>query len=572
MRKNLRNIGLMALACLALAGCSGRKVVDIRVVSTTDVHGYVFDKDILTGNERRGSLAKVATFLKEERKNNRNLIYLDAGDILQGSVEAYQDVTAQYYRTSLLAEAYNLLGCNAMAFGNHDLAAGTQCFERFIIDADFPVLGGNICFDNYGDYIAPYTIIKKGRVTIGVVGLTTPSVKYSLPWDNYGELTARDPIETARFYVDKLRDKVDVLIGLFHSGYSGGRVYDETVYDQFTKKLVNEVSGFDLIVFGHDHSRFMRKEADANGDSILMMNTGQHAERVAVTTLRVDYTQGGKPKVSTIGGELIDITALTPDEQFLKGVSGWYDDVCEYADSVVGTLAVPFDGNGALWRNTSALDYMHKIQMGFFGAQVSLSAPVTVNPVIPAGDFHVRDAFNVIRNETTMVSLMLKGSEIKNILEYSANSCYEDLKSKPDHLLKRRGASGFISAAGIVYTIDVTKSNGKRVNIVSMADGTPFNPDRMYRTTVNSSLFVQDNSALYRGTGLSRSELYSRFNSSSAADMRYYLLTDFSLKREAGKSVNPGKVCNWRLIPEKVVSGYLANDTLSLTNNRTVRQ
>ena len=85
-------------------------------------------------------------------------------------------------------------------------------------------------------------------------------------------------------------------------------------------------------------------------------------------------------------------------------------------------------------------------------------------------------------------------------------------------------------------------------------------------------MFVQDGSALYRGTGLNRSEMYSRFNSSSAADIRFYMLTDFALKREAGKSVNPGKVCNWRLIPEKVVSGYLATDTLSLTNNRTVRQ
>ena len=53
MKKVLRNIGLTALVCLALAGCSGRKVVEIRVVSTTDVHGYVFDKDILTGRRKR---------------------------------------------------------------------------------------------------------------------------------------------------------------------------------------------------------------------------------------------------------------------------------------------------------------------------------------------------------------------------------------------------------------------------------------------------------------------------------------------------------------------------------------
>lgn len=571
MRKKII-YGLAALLCVILTGCSGRKIVDIRVVSTTDVHGYIFDKDILTGNDRRGSMAKVATFIRQERKNNKNLIYLDAGDILQGSLEAYQDVTAQYYRTSLLAEAYNILGCNAMALGNHDLAAGTQCFERFMMDAKFPVLGGNICFDTYGDYIPPYTVLKKGGVTIGIIGLTTPSVMYSQPWERFGELTAADPVKTAQFYIDKLRDKVDVLIGLFHSGYSGGRVYDETVYDQFTKKLVNETTGFDLIVFGHDHSRFFRKEVNADGDSILMMNTSQHAERVAVTTLHVDRTQGGRPKVSTIGGELVDVTSLEPDAEFVNAVSGWYDDVCHYADSIIGSVAVPLESNGSLWRNNSINDYIHQIQMGFFAAQVSLATPVTVNPPVPAGNLQIRDVYNIIKSETTLVSVMLKGSEIRDALEYSATSCYEDLSKKPDRLLRSRGAQSALTAAGINYTIDVTKPVGKRVTITSLADGTPFNPDKMYRTTVSSALYVQDGSALYRGTGLSRDEMKSRFNSTSEADLRYYILTDISLKRDAGKAIKPERAGSWKLVPEKVVSGYLAKDTLATTNNRFIRQ
>lgn len=572
LMKKKTTIWLVAFMCLVLTACSGRKVVDIRVVSTTDVHGYIFDKDILTGNDRRGSMAKVATFIKEERKNNKNLIYLDAGDILQGSIEAYQDVTAQYYRTSLLAEAYNLLGCNAMALGNHDIAAGTACFERFMMDAKFPVLGGNICFDAYGDYIPPYTVFKKGGVTIGIIGLTTPSVMYSQPWERFGELTAADPVKTAQFYIDKLRDKVDVLIGLFHSGYGGGRVYDETVYDQFTKKLVNETAGFDLIVFGHDHQRFFRKEVNANGDSILMMNTSQHAERVAVTTLHVDRSQGGRPKVSTIGGELVDVTSLEPDAEFLSAVSGWYDDVCHYADSIIGSVAVPLESNGTLWRNNSMNDYIHQTQMGFFAAQVSLATPVTVNPPVPAGNLQIRDVYNIIRNETTLVSVMLKGSEIRDALEYSATSCYEDLSKKPDHLLRSRGAQNALTAAGINYTIDVTKPVGKRVTITSLSDGTPFNPDKMYRTTVSSALYVQDGSALYRGTGLSRDEMKARFNSTSDADLRYYILTDLSLKRESGISLKPQRAGSWKLIPEKVVSGYLAKDTLTTTNNRFIRQ
>ena len=67
--------------------------MSIRFVATTDVHGRFFADNCLDGSERKGSLAKFSTFLKEQRAEYSNVIYLDAGDILQGSVEMYHDVT-----------------------------------------------------------------------------------------------------------------------------------------------------------------------------------------------------------------------------------------------------------------------------------------------------------------------------------------------------------------------------------------------------------------------------------------------------------------------------------------------
>lgn len=563
----------IALFCLILSGCSGKKVVEIRVVATADVHGHVFDKDILDGEVRKGSLAKVATLLRNERKKNRNVIYLDAGDILQGSVEVYQDVTAQYYRNSLPAQAYNYLGCNAMALGNHDMAVGTLSFERFFGDVAFPVLGGNICFDRYGDYILPYTIIEKGGVTVAVVGLTTPIVQYTLPWDHLGELTARDPVETARYYVANLRDRVDVMIGLFHSGLEGGRVIGD-VSENFVKEFVDEVPGFDMIVFGHDHSPYCQKMACADGDSVLIMNAGPYAEKAAVATIYVDYGQNGKPCVRTGEGELVDVTDLVPDAGFMKAVAGWNDDVNRYADSIIGSLSVPLESKGLLWRPTSMMNLLHGIQMNFFGAQISLASPVSDRTFFSAGDFSIRDAFSLYRFDNTMVSVMLKGSEIKNVLEYSADMFFEDPGSTSEHLLKlekditgetlipKSGTESFISAAGINYTIDVTKPYGERVLISSMTDGGPFEQDRLYRTTINSFLYSGSESILIKGAGIDRMEMLSRLNCSSEADIRYYILTDFALKHESGRGLTPRNVCNWSLVPEKVVSGYLASDTL----------
>ena len=576
MKKGLIRVGVLVCLGIILAGCSGRRgVVEIRVVATTDVHGRIFDKDLLDGTERKGSLAKVATLLKNERKQNKNVLYLDAGDILQGSVEVYQDVTSQYYRKSLPAQAYGYLGCSAMALGNHDLAVGALSYERYFSDSNYPTMGANVCFYRYGDYVWPYTIIEKDGVNISVIGLTTPVVNYTIPKDRMNELEARDVVDAARHYVEDLRERSDVVIGLFHSGYDGGRVFNDSVYENFTRAIVDKVPGFDLIVFGHDHRPYCGKVPLADGDSILLMNAGPYAMKVAAVTLTVDFSQGGKPKVSTGQGELIDVTALQPDAGFMKAVSGWYDDVSHYADSLIGRLSVPLESNGALWRPTSTLDYIHETQLGFFGAQISLAAPVSTRTLFPAGDFRIRDAFSLYQFDNNMVSVMLKGSEVKNILEYSADMYFEDLSGKPEHLLKLKAdaengtvmpqapASGFISAAGINYTIDVTKPYGKRVEIKSMSDGSPFDPDRKYRTTINSFLYSGTESVLIKGSGLDRLEVLSRLNCSSEADIRYYILTNFALNKEGGRGVAPRRVCSWKLVPEDVVSGYLAEDTVN---------
>ena len=145
MRKG--HIAYIILTFLLAAGCSGRRgEVTFRIVATSDVHGQIFDRDCLDGTERAGSLAKFSTFLNGQRKECRNVIYLDAGDAFQGSVEMYQDISAQFDRPSLVAQAYNLLGCEAMACGNHDLAIGIPYFEEIFDQCSFPILGANVCF------------------------------------------------------------------------------------------------------------------------------------------------------------------------------------------------------------------------------------------------------------------------------------------------------------------------------------------------------------------------------------------------------------------------------------------
>lgn len=580
-----RLIGLLLIVLIAAAGCSPRRgTVSIRLVGTSDVHGSIFDTDCLTGEERRGSLARFSTFLNRQRKEFRHVVYLDAGDFLQGSVDVYQDVTAQLHRTSLPAKAFSILGCDASVMGNHDFAVGVASYERFFRGADFPVLGANACFEKSGDYLPPYRMIERGGVRIAVLGLTTPIAKYALPSDRMGELQIRDVVETAAYWVPYLKDekKADVVIGLLHTGLQNGRVLEDIgVYENSVRRLISQVPGFNVIVYGHDHQARCLKEVDCNGDSVLLLNPGEKVSRAVVATIDVVFNDKDYPSVAA-SGALVDITAEEPDRSFLSKLSGWYDDVSHYADSVVGTTSVTLEANGILWRNSSIMDYIHSIQLGYNGAQISLASPLFAVPQAGSRELSMRDLFSLCQGDNVMVSVMLKGSEVRDVLEYSADMFYNTVsdgsqimlkyrESSNGHKVPRRSISSLVTAAGIKYEIDVTQPDGKRVRILSMSDGKPFDPDSYYRTVISSSLFSSTGSALLRITGMTLTDIQKRLNGSSAADLRYFMITDLALRKEMDMAVSVKPVTAWRLVPEKVVNACLANDTVNFNIMNQVR-
>lgn len=571
MKKLNRLPMLLCIICLLLCGCSKQEEgLTIRIVETSDIHGHIFDMDCQTGQPRTGSMAKFATFLNRERKEYKNLIYVDAGDMLQGTIDDYHDQTSQFDRTSLPAEAFNLLDCFATVMGNHDFAVGVPSYDRYFRSIKCPVLGANVYYEKPGDYLPPYRIRQIQGIRIAFLGMTTPLVNYQLPKDRR-ELELADIIETAKYWVPILKEKeeADIIVGLLHSGYDGGRT-DEGLSENAVRKLIAEVPGFDIILYGHDHRARQGKTVDCNGDSVLVLNPGPFMEKAAVATITVTLDSENKPVITT-QGELVDITAEIPDKRFQKKLKEWYKDLCEYADSVVGVLAEPLDAGNMLWERSTMVDFIHTVQMNFNGAEVSLAVSDFTTPYYPAGDIRLKDMFGVVEHDNLMVSVMLKGSEIKTILENSANQFYNTVTDGNGGMLKtrrnsngivlpRRGASSLITAAGIVYEIDVTKPDGNRVNIISMADGKPFDADRMYRTTVNSNQY--SGTTLCRTIGLTPKEMRERLVVSSPADMRYYMITRLALSHDADMVYSIPVYSHWKLVPQDIVSACLDKDTV----------
>ena len=77
------------LVALLFVSCNEQRPTQIKIVCTGDVHGHLFPYDFLTGDSADGSLARVSSYLKEQRQYGDNVIYIDNGDMLQGTPATY---------------------------------------------------------------------------------------------------------------------------------------------------------------------------------------------------------------------------------------------------------------------------------------------------------------------------------------------------------------------------------------------------------------------------------------------------------------------------------------------------
>ena len=97
-----------------------------------------------------------------------------------------------------------------------------------------------------------------------------------------------------------------------------------------------------------------------------------------------------------------------------------------------------------------------------------------------------------------------------------------------------------------------------------MSDGTPFDPDRMYRTTINAHQYF--GTSLPRLIGVTPAEFRSRLNSSSPADIRFYMITAIALSHETDQKYVVNRMTDWSLVPRDIVSDCLAKDTVNFNN------
>src|SRR5213594_4901825 len=113
------------------------------ILSTTDMHGRIFTIDYYTNKYDNVGIAKVATLVKEARKNDPDLMLVDSGDTIQGTPLEYFHNKRNNTPPDPMMLAMNALKYDSMTVGNHEYNFGLKILEKARSEATFPWLSAN---------------------------------------------------------------------------------------------------------------------------------------------------------------------------------------------------------------------------------------------------------------------------------------------------------------------------------------------------------------------------------------------------------------------------------------------
>jgi 2',3'-cyclic-nucleotide 2'-phosphodiesterase (5'-nucleotidase family) len=543
-----------------LAGQANEKFT-LNVMHSNDTHSNV---DNATNNI---NVAKKMTAIKSVRAEKPSALLLDAGDVFSGTLYFNE------FKGLADLEFMNLAGYDAMTFGNHEFDVGTEVLSNFVKGASFPFVSANVDFTNDANLKSRYHnglttdnpaggqiyngIIKVvNGEKIGIFGLTTEETPtISSPGDG---VVFKNYLTEARKSVAALEAQgVNKIIALTHIGYDDSLDWDNDL------ELAKQVEGIDVIVGGHTHTKldapvFITSKAEPT----VIVQANEYNKFLG--TLDVTFDAAGKVIVPETTGKLLDISKYTEDAATLQILNTKYKPaVQEKENTVVGTAAVALEGGNPLAR-TRETNLGNFITDGMLAKAQTINADTLIavqngggiRVTLPAGKITVADVFKVLPFGNTLGIMNLKGSELKEALEYS-------VKDAP-----ATAFGGFLQVSGLKVTYDSTKPAGQKIQSIQVKG-----KDGSYTALdLNKNYFVATNVFTAKGgDGFTMFEkAYKEGRVSEPGFVDWEMFNDY-IAAQPNKTVSPqleGRIINVvpQTIPAATFSGTASNPKVYFGN------
>ena len=492
---------LCSLFALSAISTAMAQEVNIKILGTSDIHGRVvpwsYGADV---EDKSGSYAQIATYVKDVRKNNKNVVLVDVGDAIQDNQVDVFAKDKKYYKDHPIPKVLNEMKYDVFVLGNHEFNFGMKALDEILKDIKAKKLTANFYYKkNDKRYIDATTIIEKDGVKLGIIGLSTPmSAKFEEDTGNLKDMKFTSPTEEARTQVEKLKSKgVDAIIVIAHMGIEN----ENKIPDTGMRDVINAVDGIDVVIAGHMHK-------DVPSETIKnTLITEPHRYGTVVSEVDLTFDINDKKEVKLVKKEskTVPVKELEADKKIAEIYKPYHEKLRELNNVVIGQTAnemVPQEtkhGVSAVFsKDTGLSSFINDVEQHYSGADVVTFSFDHQKARMNKGDIKKKDIiFNYRYAGGDVTVYELTGKQLKEYMEWSAN--YFDTIQPGDTEYRynaERKKSKYVTYdifGGVNYKIDLRNPQGSKIVDLTLADGKPVTDDMKLKVGMNSYRFAQLN-------------------------------------------------------------------------------
>ncbi|QOR12283.1 bifunctional metallophosphatase/5'-nucleotidase [Haemophilus parainfluenzae] len=492
---------LCSLFALSAVSTAMAQEVNIKLLGTSDVHGRIvpwsYGADI---EDKSGSYAQIATYVKDVRKNNKNVVLVEVGDAIQDNQIDVFAKDKKYYKDHPIPKVLNEMNYDIFVLGNHEFNFGMKALDEILKDIKAKKLTANFYHKkNDKRYIDATTIIEKDGVKLGIIGLSTPmSAKFEEDTGNLKDMKFTSPTEEARTQVEKLKAKgVDAIIAVTHMGIDN----ENNIPDTGMRDVINAVDGIDVVIAGHMHK-------DVPSETIKnTLITEPHRYGTVVSEVDLTFDINDKKEVKLVKKEskTVPVKALEADKKIVEIYKPYHEKLRELNNVVIGQTAnemVPQETkhgvSAAFSKDTGLSSFINDVEQHYSGADVVTFSFDHQKARMDKGDIKKKDIiFNYRYAGGDVTVYEMTGKQLKEYMEWSAN--YFDTIQPGDTEYRynaERKKSKYVTYdifGGVNYKIDLRNPQGSKIVDLTLADGKPVTDDMKLKVGMNSYRFAQLN-------------------------------------------------------------------------------
>ena len=492
---------LCSLFALSAVSTAMAQEVNIKLLGTSDVHGRIvpwsYGADI---EDKSGSYAQIATYVKDVRKNNKNVVLVEVGDAIQDNQIDVFAKDKKYYKDHPIPKVLNEMNYDIFVLGNHEFNFGMKALDEILKDIKAKKLTANFYHKkNDKRYIDATTIIEKDGVKLGIIGLSTPmSAKFEEDTGNLKDMKFTSPTEEARTQVEKLKAKgVDAIIVIAHMGIEN----ENKIPDTGMRDVINAVDGIDVVIAGHMHK-------DVPSETIKnTLITEPHRYGTVVSEVDLTFDINDKKEVKLVKKEskTVPVKELEADKKIAEIYKPYHEKLRELNNVVIGQTEnemVPQETkhgvSAAFSKDTGLSSFINDVEQHYSGADVVTFSFDHQKARMNKGDIKKKDIiFNYRYAGGDVTVYEMTGKQLKEYMEWSAN--YFDTIQPGDTEYRynaERKKSKYVTYdifGGVNYKIDLRNPKGSKIVDLTLADGKPVTDDMKLKVGMNSYRFAQLN-------------------------------------------------------------------------------